>query len=128
MAGEIELWKSKIAQYWPEIKVTSIRLPDSSINPVDLGENFEVEVILDTNGISPEDIGVEIVIGNKVLDKIEKIYQISDLNKTKVIGSEVTFKCALKISDSGVFDIAFRIYPKSEFLAHRQDFPLVKWI
>ncbi len=128
LAGEIEQWKSNLLQKWPEIKVTSIRLPDSSIKPLGLGDNFEVEVTLDINGINSGDIGVEIIIGKKVFDKIEEIYQITDLEKSKVKGSEVTFKCSLIISDSGVLDIAFRIYPKSEFLAHRQDFELVKWI
>ncbi len=128
LAREIESWKSNLVQKWPEIKVTSIRLPDSSIKPISLGDNFDVEVTLDINGINSNDIGVEIIIGKKVFDKIEEIYQITDLIKTEIKGSAVTYSSSIQISDSGVLDLAFRIYPKSEFLAHRQDFDLVKWI
>jgi phosphorylase/glycogen(starch) synthase len=128
LAGEIEHWKSNLESKWPEIKVTSVRIPDSSIKPLDLGDEFAVDVTLDINGINSDDIGIEIVIGKKVFDKMEDIYQISELEKYSMKGSSVSYKCALTISESGVFDFAFRIYPKSEYLAHRQDFNLVKWI
>jgi hypothetical protein len=28
---------------------------------------------------------------------------------------------------SGVFDFAFRVYPRNELLPTRQEFPIVKW-
>ena len=89
---------------------------------------FQVEVIIDTNGIDPADIGIDLIMGQKEFDKVEKIYQQKNLKLTVSEGSEATFYTSINVTDAGVFDFAFRIYPKRDFLPHRQDFSLVKWI
>ncbi|MCD4698511.1 MAG: alpha-glucan family phosphorylase [Bacteroidales bacterium] len=128
LAWEIEEWKNDILDKWGHIEVKAVRLPDSSINPIDLGEDFNVEIRIDTNGISPEHIGIDIVVGQKEIEKVKNIYKVSKLQLSGIKDSASTFSCKLNIADSGVFDFAFRIYPQNEFLPHRQDFCLVKWV
>jgi glucan phosphorylase len=128
LAHTIEEWKSHIRNNWHNMEIKSLRLPNSTIKPLDYGEQFEVEIVLDTNGINPNDIGVDIVMGQKEFDKVERIYLQKDLEMTQSEGSEATFKGSLNLTDPGVFDFAFRIFPKSDLLPHKQDFCLVKWI
>ncbi|MCF8368732.1 MAG: alpha-glucan family phosphorylase [Bacteroidales bacterium] len=128
LAREIKKWKQDIESKWNDIDIKGIRLPDSSINPIDLGEDFEVEVRIDTNGVKPENIGVDIVLGQKEIEKITKIYKVIKLNLTGKKDADSIYSCKLNIADSGVFDFAFRIYPEHELLPHRQDFCLVRWI
>jgi hypothetical protein len=45
-----------------------------------------------------------------------------------VNGNIVTFFIEIPTLQAGVFDYAFRLYPKHPLLPHRQDFNLVKWI
>ena len=73
-------------------------------------------------------LGIDIVLGQKELDKISSINRRDRLQLESVKKGVATFGCKLAITDSGVFDFAFRIFPTSEFFAHRQDFNLVKWI
>ena len=40
----------------------------------------------------------------------------------------VTYYCEIPITSAGVFDFAFRIFPKNNLLPHRQDFSILKWI
>lgn len=128
LAYTIEDWKTNIRNNWHNMEIKSLRLPNSTTKPLDYGELFEVEVVLDTNGINVADIGVDLVLGQKEFDKVERIYQQKDLELIQSEGSEATFKGSLNLTDPGVFDFAFRIFPKSDLLPHKQDFCLVKWI
>ena len=40
----------------------------------------------------------------------------------------VTYSKTTRAILSGVYECAFRIYPKSKLLPHRQDLPLIKWV
>lgn len=128
LAGDIENWKNHIRSNWHSLEIKSVKIPDANSKPLDLGDDFQVEVVLDTNGIKPQDIGIDLIMGQKEFDRVEKIYQQKNLKLTKSEGSEATFYCSINLTDAGVFDFAFRIFPKSEYLPHRQDFSLVKWI
>ena len=47
--------------------------------------------------------------------------------QTKVEGKKVTYTLEYNPKKTGIFDMAIRIFPKNEKLAHRMDFALVKW-
>jgi len=128
LAFEMEAWKKGILERWNGIEIISVRLPDSNTRPLDLGEQFEVELVVGTNGIDPEYLGIEIIFGQKVMDQVTEIYKRYDLELLRSNGSKATFGCSINLVEAGVFDFAFRIYPVHEDLPHRQDFPLLKWI
>jgi phosphorylase/glycogen(starch) synthase len=128
LAHQIRNWKHSIVEKWAGVEVISIRLPNSTSKPLNLGEDFSVEIVLNTNGIQPENIGIDIVIGQKVNDKVEDIYHKEELKLLNNSGVKAVYACAITQKVSGVFDFAFRIFPKAVFLPHRQDFNLVKWI
>jgi glycogen phosphorylase/synthase len=128
LAFEMEAWKKGILEKWNGIEVISVRIPDSNTRPLDQGEHFEVELLIGTNGIDPANLGIEIVFGQKVMDKVNEIYKMYDLELLRSDGSKATYSCSINLVDAGVFDFAFRMYPVHENLPHRQDFPLLKWI
>lgn len=128
LAYELEDWKSQIREKWYDVKVLSVKLPDSTVRPLSLGETFEAELEIDTNGINPDFIGIEMVIGQKVMDKVSKIHQLIDLERETTPEGISRFTCTLDLIESGVYDYAFRIYPKNKHLPHRLDFPLARWI
>lgn len=128
LAHQIRNWKQSILEKWDGVEVISIRIPNSTTRPLNLGEDFTVEIALNTNGIHPENIGIDIVIGQKVNDKVEDLYHKEELKLLNNSGVKAIFACAITQKVSGVFDFAFRIFPKAAFLPHRQDFSLVKWI
>ncbi|MEG2337142.1 MAG: hypothetical protein RSC04_05325, partial [Bacteroidales bacterium] len=59
---------------------------------------------------------VEHIISKQILDPIHQQ------------GVEAHYACDIMTDTSGVFDYAFRIFPKNENLVYRQDFNLVKWV
>ncbi len=121
-------WKNKVSKEWENISLDSLIVPDANNKPLEFGKHFTAEITLNIPGLDPTDIGAEIVMGNKSNGDVKKITFQSEL---KLITSEVgkaKFKCEFPLEHTGVYDYAFRIFPKNTLLRYRMDFPLIKWI
>lgn len=127
LAYKIANWKRKTELMWQNVKVIENNCHDSSIRPLLLGEDFSAEIVLDTGGISPDEICVEILFGQKVMDKIEEILFSEKLELKESNGSFSVYSKSIEIRRAGVLDFAVRISITSPDLPHRTDFGLVKW-
>ena len=127
-AHQISKWKHDLLQNWKNLEVVSVKVPDSSVKPMNLGEKFIAEVVINTNGIYAENIGVDVVFGNKENDVVREIKRTEKMILSGKSKNKATYSCAVTLSGSGVYDYAFRIYPVADFLPHKQDFNLVKWV
>jgi glucan phosphorylase len=121
-------WKRKILRSWDSIEVVSVLIPDSTTKPLQLGAIYEAEIVLDVNELSVDDIGIEVLFGQKQNDEVHEILYCEEMEKVKTDKSLVTFKCTVPATRAGVFDYAFRMFPKNNLLPHRQDFNLIRWI
>jgi alpha-glucan phosphorylase-like protein len=128
MARELSNWKHRLIQGWESIEVTNITMTDSTRKPLVIGESFQAEITLNLNELSGTDIGIEVLFGQKVNDRIDHIAYKEEMQMVKQDGSEVVFHCEIPSNRAGVFDYVFRVYPRNPLLPHRQDFNLVKWI
>ncbi len=128
LAKKIAAWKQKMIRGWESIEVVSYNLPDSTAKPLLLGEDFIAEIALNLHEIPTSDIGIEIVFGQKVFDEVKEIHFIEEMKPISEHQGQVTFKCVVPATRSGVYDYSFRIFPKNPDLPHRMDFPLLKWI
>jgi len=128
LARDLASWKKKIERAWESIEVISVNLPDSTVKPLLLGDKFKAQIILNLHELSCQDIGIEIIFGQKVFDEVKEIYSIEELHPVECTDGNVSFTCELPATRSGVYDYSFRIFPKNNLLPHRQDFALLKWI
>lgn len=124
----ISSWKRRILRGWESIEVVSVNVPDSTRKPLRLGENFVAEIVVNVNELSANDIGLEVLFGHKVNDEVKKISFIEEMAIAGVNGNIVTFFIEIPTLQAGVFDYAFRLFPRHPMLPHRQDFSLVRWI
>ncbi|HNY03324.1 MAG TPA: alpha-glucan family phosphorylase, partial [Bacteroidales bacterium] len=127
MARHIASWKRKVIRGWESIEVVSMDTPDSTVRPLSLGEPFRAEIVLDLNELSGTDIGVEVLFGRKVNDEVKELMYKEEMVMTRTEKNLVTFSCDIQIEHAGVYDFAFRMFPKNPLLPHRQDFGLVRW-
>jgi len=69
-------------------------------------------------------------MGNKIdrSGDIENIALKYELEPVSFADETATYRCSFPLKHAGVYDYAFRIHPKNHGLAHRMDFPLVKWV
>jgi len=128
LAHNIASWKHKMLRSWDSIEVVSVNLPDSNSKPLMLGEDFYADIVLNMNELSGSDIGIEVIFGQKVNDEVKEPIFIRELVAERLDNGHLKFICKIPAPTAGVFDYAFRMYPKHPELPHRQDFNLVKWI
>ncbi|MBP6871044.1 MAG: alpha-glucan family phosphorylase [Bacteroidales bacterium] len=128
LARDIEAWKSKMRAGWNHIEVRRIAVPDPARKSLDLGDNFIAEIELKLNGIKGEDLGLDILFGQKEMDTVNKIMHKEEMKMVDSAPGVAKFTCKIPMEKIGVYHFAFRLYPKKEWLAHKQDFNLVKWL
>ena len=125
---QLASWKRKVLRGWDSIEIVSVNMPDSTIKPLRLGENFVAEIVLNVNELAPADLGMEVLFGHKINDEVKNISSVEEMTVAGVDGNIVTYFIELSTEKAGVYDFAFRLYPKHPLLPHRQDFNLVRWI
>lgn len=120
-------WKNRMLRNWDSIEILDVKIPNSTISPLDLGQVLRSEVVLNLGEVLPDDIMVELVAGQRVNDQMLEPQVIHVLKLDRMEGDNAVYAFEVTTTRSGVFDIAFRITPKHALLPHRLDFNLVKW-
>lgn len=123
-------WKERIANAWDRVRVVSVNVYDSANKALPLGENLQAEISLDLNGIAISDVGVELLILHQRPTEAERAQFLArqELLPGEPKQGVTVFSCSLPMTQSGVYEYGFRIYPKNAALVHRQDFPIVQWV
>lgn len=128
LAREIEAWKNHVRDGWHHLEVKRVAVPDPVKQPLSLGKDFMAELELKLNGIAATDVGVDILFGQKELDSVNKIMLKKEMTLVDSANGIAKFTCKIPMEKIGVYHYAFRLFPKHAWLAHRQDFNLMKWI
>jgi phosphorylase/glycogen(starch) synthase len=128
LAADYATWKAEMQDKWHEIKLEKLMVPDSSRGTLTLEDNFLTEVSIYTNGISPENLGVEILFGKKEDGTVRKILFSKEMPLIKTKDKTATYAVEIPPFQAGSYNYAFRIFPKNDLIPHRQDFCMVKWV
>lgn len=124
-------WKSQVMRGWDTIEVESIEMTNTADNALKLGEKLKAEIVLNISELDHEDVGVEVVfVRQSIKDDQEEAISVYEMEKVGVDknGILVTFRCEVPSKKAGIFNYAFRVFPKGKYLPHRQDLPLLKWV
>lgn len=129
MAKELSSWKKKVFRGWESIEVLSVKTPDVVKEQIQVGQEYKCEVVLNTNELSPEDVGVEFLMVKTNADNGRiKLVDHREFKLAGVSGRTAIYEVTLLPVKTGAFDFGIRLFPKNPTLPHRQDFSLVKWI
>ncbi len=129
-AKEIVIWKHTVINSWNNIKVISMDIFDTGYKLLPIGTDLTPHIVLDLNGLSSAEIGVELILTNSIKgeENFNKIIFTTELIPIKSDDHHVIYECKTPINQTGTFEYGFRIFPKNQLLTYRQDFPLLKWI
>lgn len=127
-AREMALWKNRVRKEWPHIEVLSFVKPDDSKGDILVGEEHTAQVTLSIGGLSPEDIGVEIIVTENGLHGSPEIKRNIEFKLTECNGGIAVYNCSILADTAGAFNLAGRLFARNPKLPHRQDFDLVKWL
>lgn len=128
LACEIAAWKRKVSKSWDNVRVLELRQMDISKSALKTGEEMSFELVVDVDGLSPEDVGAEVIVADQILSGRDvKISSVIPFETVSVEGSIVTCRALSVPQRTGTYDVAVRLYARNPNLTHRMDFALVKW-
>lgn len=128
LARELSRWKKKISKHWDSIQMVSIDYAEDLNNPIHLGGKYGAQVVLDIDGLDPEDVGVEmVVVEDKGAGKLDYVYA-KEFKQVSVEGSLIKYKIRTIPTQPGMFKFGIRVFPKNPKLPHRQDFSYIRWL
>lgn len=128
VAREIAAWKKKMRREWSHVEVLSVSKPDSASTNVSIGNEYKAEVILNIGELNPEEIGVELLFATTGEKSRLHIVEKCEFTQVEVNDGIAKYTASVLPENSGVFQVAGRIYAKNPLLPHRQDFELVRWL
>jgi starch phosphorylase len=125
-AKKIASWKEKVLAVWDQIEVVNIQLADGITNTYKMGQNYPSQIVLDIKGLTPEEIGVEVIIatGNEHPEYVER----HEFKPGKVANGLTHYSLNLTLTKPGSYNYGVRIFPKNMELPNRQDFRILRWI
>ena len=128
-AIKLASWKHRILNLWNKIEVKEILYPDIDRKTVDVGVNYKTEVVLDLNGLNPEEISLEFIIGNQRVDGTRReLISTQEYKLEGMEGSVARYQLEVSPAQAGIFDYGIRITPQNSDIDCSKDMGLVRWI
>ena len=127
-AREIASWKRKVSRSWEKVRILNVERLDANTTEFKTGNEYSMAVTVDVDGLSPEDIGVEMVVADQITDGNVKVLAKMPFECESVEGSIAKYTLKASLTHTGTFDAAIRIFANNPRLPHRMDFALVKWV
>jgi starch phosphorylase len=124
-AQGVAAWKAKVRQAWSGV---SLRRMDEPQKRIAFGETLSLKVAASLNGLAPEDVRVEVLMG-----RASKQGQDRDLQAVAMIpegwdGQDSLFTLELTPDMCGKLLYRVRVYPYHELLTHPFETGLMVWL
>ncbi|MBQ9548385.1 MAG: alpha-glucan family phosphorylase [Bacteroidales bacterium] len=126
-ARAIAAWKARVSEAWDRMEVRSYTRPGADYS-LSQEHPLQSEVVLDLAGLSPEDIGVEMLFATSDRKGRLHIQECFPFELVSFEGGVATYRTAVLPERTGMYQVGTRIFATHPLLPHRQDFPLVKWL
>lgn len=123
-AKTIATWKSRVNTAWPGVTIRRLDTPKARIQ---FGETLPIEVALKLNGLSTNDVCVELLLSRVVRDG-QPLEHSHELAPAGADGPEQRYRLDLKPGLSGRLDYRIRVYPRHELLTHPFEMGLSTWL
>ncbi len=126
-ARRIAEWKHKVRTHWDGVRIHRL---DTASRAIRFGEAVRCEVALQLNGLAPEDVRVEMLIGRqRKRDKLKEYrrHAFEFVGVTNEQGEQV-FALEITPDMCGKLEYQVRAYPHHERLTHPFETGLMVWL
>ena len=121
MAG----WKAKVRQAWSGV---SLRRLDEPSRRISFGDSFTLRVAVNLNGLAPEDVRVEVLVGRASKDGQDKDLHAIPMKAQGWHAQECLFNLELTPEMCGKLIYRVRTYPYHDLLTHPFETGLMVWL
>ena len=119
-ARDLAAWKERVTEAWPRVRVTHVESGGVDAAP-QVGDSLHVRATVDIDGLSPDDVAVEVVYGRARDGDI-----LSDVARAPLAPvSEGVFEGTVPLARAGSFGYNVRVVPRHPLLASAAELGLV---
>jgi starch phosphorylase len=120
-------WKARVRLAWSGVSLCRLDVEQREIN---YGESLRFEVGINLNGLNPNDVVVELLMG--LLTKREKLqssrrYRFEAIGKMTEAGENI-FALEIQPEQCGKLEYRVRTYPYHEMLTHQFELGMMRWL
>jgi starch phosphorylase len=124
-ARELSAWKARITEAWPLVTVTHVESGGVDAVP-QVGDELHVRAHVQLDGLSPDDVAVEVVYGRaREGDSLENPHHVALMPDPPVAGAPVQFSGTVPLSRAGSFGYNVRVVPRHPLLAGPAELGLI---
>ena len=127
VARTIAEWKARVRAAWPGIRLHRLDTPERRLT---FGTSLQIQVAVQLNGLSPEDVTVEALIGrpspNGNFTRRARHYPLTTAGVTG--NGEMLYTIALTPELCGKLEYRIRIFPSHPALIHKFEPGLMIWL
>ncbi|MBS1190775.1 MAG: alpha-glucan phosphorylase [Rhodocyclaceae bacterium] len=120
-------WKARIRTAWPGVRLNRL---DTPVQRLGFGETLRIEVAAQLNGLSPEDVTVELLFARRpISDHVAsraRHYELAHAGPTD--RGEHLFVLDFTPEQCGKLEYRIRIYPSHPLLTHKFETGLMVWL
>ncbi len=124
-AQQLVKWKTKVEKNWDKIHILSVNA--NTQKDIKVGEELLVTAVLDIDGLTPDDLCVQVYSGP--LDSKGDIEhgQTHDMKVVSTKDKTITYQTSLITRNSGQYGFAVRVLPFHQNLTDPFELGLLKW-
>lgn len=112
-------WQQRIRARWPEVRVTAVDVSDLGTEP-SLGATMRVQSTVDIDGLQPDDVRVELVVG-----LVDSDDNLSGMTVIPMRPGQGRFEASAEFDRAGPVGYTVRVVPNHPLLASAAELGLV---
>ncbi len=123
----VALWKARVQSAWAGV---ALRRTDQASLRINYGDSLKFEVAVKLNGLTPEDVVVEILIGYNARKEplaSARHYRFEAVGEPGETG-EYLFVTELQPEQCGNLEYRIRVYPCHDLLTHPFELGMMRWL
>jgi starch phosphorylase len=124
-AKDLAAWKSRVTAAWPKVHVSHVESGGVDAVP-QVGDELHLRATLDIDGLSPDDVAVEVLYGRaRDGDRLEDVrHQVLALAERND-GQPLVFAGTVPLERAGSFGYTVRVVPNNALLASSAELGLL---
>ncbi|MDD4930134.1 MAG: alpha-glucan family phosphorylase [Gallionella sp.] len=121
----LAVWKARVRQAWEGVTLSR---NDPPVGQINFGDSLRFEVAVKLNGLAPEDVVVEILMGfNTEGLSSARHYRFESTGETRESGENI-FVTELQPEQCGNLEYRIRVYPYHELITHPFELGMMRWL
>ena len=125
-AIRVARWKTRIREAWSAVRARRL---DAPVKRIDFGTSVQLEVAVYLNGLKPDDVMVELLMGRPIRAREPKLQQYR-FSFTGILDASGAHVFALELAPElcGRLEYQIRVFPWHELLTHPLEMGLMIWL